>query len=191
MNPYIRALVTVPCGAIKVIWTKLFHRKSFTAPLICQISPHTEITLNNTARLHIGKHFRMRDGAKIRVRDGAICTIGDNTSINSNNIIVCHEAISIGDNVQFSPNVQVYDHDHDFRVEGGITAMRYKTSQIVIGNDVWIGANSVILRGTEIGDNCVIGAGCILKGIFPAGSVIIQKRITEIRSMREALENHD
>ena len=123
----------------------------------------------------------MRDGAKIRVRDGAKCIIGNNTSINSNNMIVCHESISIGDNCQFSPNVQVYDHDHDFRDPGGIGAMHYKTAPIIIGNNVWIGANTVILRGTEIGDNCVVGAGSVIKGSFPAGSVIVQKRTTEIR----------
>lgn len=181
MNKYIKALGNVPCGAIKVLWTKLFHGASFTAPLVCQVSPNSEITMNRSARLHIGKKFRLREGAKIRVRDGATCTIGNNTSININNMIVCHESIEIGDNCQFSPNVQVYDHDHDFRDAGGLNAMKYKTSPVKIGNNVWIGANTIILRGTEIGDNCVIGAGSIIKGVFPSGAVIIQKRLTEIR----------
>jgi len=44
----------------------------------------------------------------------------------------------------------------------------------------WIGANTVILRGTTIGDNSVIGAGCVLKGEYPAGAIIIQKRETTI-----------
>lgn len=181
MNKYIKALGTVPCGTIKVLWTKLFHGSSFSAPLVCQVSPSSEITMNRTANLHIGKQFRLREGAKIRVRDGATCTIGQNTSININNMIVCYDSISIGDNCQFSPNVQVYDHDHDFRDAGGLNAMKYKTSPVKIGNNVWIGTNTVILRGTEIGDNCVIGAGSVIKGIFPAGTVVVQKRLTEIR----------
>lgn len=180
MNKYLRAAVCVPCGILKMSWTKLFHGTHFSTSLICQVSPNSEITMDKTAQLHIGKRFRLRDGAKIRVRDKALCVIGDNTSINTNNMIVCHELVAIGDNCQFSPNVQVYDHDHDFRVTGGLGAMKYKTSPIRIGNNVWIGANTVILRGTEIGDNCVIGAGCIVKGVVPAGSVIVQKRTTEI-----------
>ena len=52
----------------------------------------------------------------------------------------------------------------------------FKTSPVIIGNNVWIGANTVILRGTEIGDNCVIGAGCVIKGKYGANSVIVQKR---------------
>lgn len=99
-------------------------------------------------------------------------------------MIACHESITVGDNVQFSPNVQIYDHDHDYRAEGGIGAMKYRTSPVVIGNDCWIGANTVILRGTELGDRCVVGAGCVLRGKYPSGSVIVQKRETTIKEIQ-------
>ena len=52
---------------------------------------------------------------------------------------------------------------------------------MIIGNDVWIGAGAVILRGTTIGDKAVIGAGSIVKGNVPAGSVFYQKRETIIK----------
>lgn len=181
MNKYVRAAVCVPCGMIKMAWTKLFHFGSFSGPLISLVSPHTEITMDGGAELRIGKNFKMRDGAKIRVRKGATCIIGNNSSINSNNMIACHERVEIGDDVQLSPNVQIYDHDHDFRAEGGVKAGKFKTSAVKIGDNVWIGANTVILRGTEIGDNCVIGAGCVVKGKYEAGSVIIQKREKEVK----------
>ena len=135
------------------------------------------------AELRIGKRFKMRDGAKIRVRKGALCTIGDNSSVNSDNIIACRERIEIGNDVQLSPSVQIYDHDHDCRVEGGLKAGKFKTARVKIGNNVWIGANTVILRGTEIGDNSVVGAGCVVKGKYEAGSVIIQKREEEVRKL--------
>ena len=180
MNKYVRAAVCVPCGMIKMLWTKLWHFSSFTGPVICLVSPHTEISMDREAELRIGRNFKMRDGAKIRVRKDAVFVIGNNTSINSNNMIACHERIEIGDDVQLSPNVQIYDHDHDFRVEGGgVKAGKYKTAPVKIGNNVWIGANVVILRGTEIGDNCVIGAGCVVKGKYEADSVIVQKRIKD------------
>ena len=183
MNKYVRAAVCVPCGMIKMAWTKLFHFSSFSGPLISLVSPHTEITMDKGAELRIGRNFKMRDGAKIRVRKGAKCIIGNNSSINSNNIIACHECIEIGDDVQFSPNVQIYDHDHDFRAEGGVKAGTFKTAPVKIGNNVWIGANTVILRGTEIGNNCVIGAGCIVKGTIPADSIMIDKREVQIKSI--------
>lgn len=180
MNKYVRAIVCVPCGMVKMAWTKLFHFHSFSGPLISLVSPHTEITMDNGAELRIGNKFKMRDGAKIRVRNGATCIIGNNSSVNSNNMIACHERIEIGDDVQLSPNVQIYDHDHDYRDKGGLKAMKFKTKPVRIGNNVWIGADTVILLGTEIGDNCVIGAGSVLKGIYPDNSVVVQKRLTEI-----------
>ena len=183
MNRYIRAAVCVPCGIIKMAWTKLFHIGSFSGPAISLVSPHTEITMDSGSELRIGKNFKMRDGAKIRVRKGAKCIIGNNSSINSNNIIACHEYIEIGDDVQLSPNVQIYDHDHDFRVEGGVSAGQFRTAAVKIGNNVWIGANTVILRGTDIGDNCVVGAGCVIKGTYKAGSVIVQKRSEVVRGL--------
>ena len=181
MNKYIRAAYCVPCGMIKMAWTKLFHLQNFQGPLISLVSPYSEISLDYGGKLKIGKNFKMRDGAKIRVRKGAECIIGNNTSVNSNNMIACHEKIVIGDNVELSPNVQIYDHDHDFRAEGGIKARKFKTSPIIIGNNVWIGANTVVLRGTTIGDNCVIGAGCVVKGNYSPNMVIVQKRVTEGR----------
>ena len=180
MNKYVRAAVCVPCGMIKMAWIKLFHLKCFSGPFISLVSPHTEITMDNGAELRIGSNFKMRDGAKIRVRKGAVCKLSRNVSVNSNNMIACHECIEIGDDVQLSPNVQIYDHDHDFHAEGGVKTGKYKTAPVKIGNNVWIGANTVILRGTEIGDNCVIGAGCVVKGHVPENTIMIQKRVTEL-----------
>ncbi len=181
MNKYVRAAFILPFSFVKVSFTKLFHFKNFSAPLVCMISPFTEITIDKNAKLSLGKNFKMRDGAKIRIRNGAECVIGDNSSVSINNMIACHEKIIIGDNVQFSPGVQLYDHDHDFRHRDGLKANHFKTSPIIIGNNVWIGANTIILRGTVIGDNCVVGAGSIVKGEFPKDSVIVQKRQTEIK----------
>lgn len=61
-------------------------------------------------------------------------------------------------------------------------------AKVRLGKNCWIGANTVILRGTTIGDNCVIGAGCIVTGDIPSNSVYIQKRSTEIN---ECGELHD
>lgn len=183
MNKYVRATVCIPCGMIKMAWTKWFHFNSFSGPILSLISPYTEITMDRSAELRIGKKFKMRDGAKIRVRKGAVCIIGNNSFINCNSMIVCHERIEIGDDVQLGPNVQIYDHDHDFRTEGGVKAGKFKTAPVKIGNNVWIGANTVILRGTEIGDNCVVGAGCILSGKYWPNSAIVQKRDTTVTSI--------
>ena len=183
MNKYIRAAICIPFGIIKMTLIKLLHPFTTSVPFISLISPFTEITIERGGKLIIGDKFKMRDGAKIRVRKGALCIIEKNTSINCNNIIACRERIEIGNNVMMSPNVQIYDHDHDFRVIGGIKVGKYKTAPVKIGNNAWIGANTVILKGTTIGENTIIGAGSILKGTIPPNSIIIQKKETEIRKI--------
>lgn len=181
MNKYVRAAGVVGVGAIKMVWTKLFHLKSFQGPLLCMISPFSEITLEAKGVLRIGKMFKLRDGGKIRVRRGGTLVIGNDVSIGSNSMVVCHDSITIGSNVQIAANVQIFDHDHDFRTKSGIKAGKYRNTPIVVGNNVWIGCNSVILRGTVIGDNVVIAAGSIVKGTVPNDSIYIQKRVSEIK----------
>ena len=181
MNKYLRALGVVPTGAVKMGLLKLLHGGAFSGPALCQVSPRTEFTVERGAQLRIGAGFKMRPGAVVRVRKGAVCRMGKNVSLNLNNMLACRQSITLGDNVMLSPNVQIYDHDHDFRAEGGVAAGRYVTAPVVIGSNVWIGANSVILRGTTIGDNVVIGAGTVVRGDIPAGSVVTQRRETEIK----------
>ena len=135
-----------------------------------------EITFDRGGELHIGSGFKMRDGAKLRVRRGAKCSMGRNVSINSGNVINCQSSITLGDDVILSPNVQIYDHDHDYACQGGVAAGKFITGPVEIGSNVWIGANCVILRGTKIGNGCVIGANTVVKGEIPANSVVYQER---------------
>ena len=181
MNGYVRALFAVPNGYIKLLFVKLFHPKGLKFGYLPRLSNNTEISMQRKSTVVIGKKFNMRSGSKIRVRKNAKLTIGANVSISHNSIIVCRDSISIGDNSQIAPGVLIYDHDHDFRVEGGINAGKYKTAPVEIGKNVWIGANTIILRGTKIGDNCVVAAGSILKGEYPNNSLIIQKRETTVK----------
>ena len=175
MNKYLRALVVIPVGFCKTFGLKLFHPRGFKGVQLAQISLRTELTVER-GFLRIGTGFKMRDGSKIRVRRGARCVIGKHVSVGSNNFFVCRERIEIGDGSELAPNVLIYDHDHDFRAEGGIKAKQYKTAPVIIGKNVWIGANTVILRGTVIGDNCVIGAGSVVRGNVPSNTVLVQKR---------------
>ena len=185
MNKYIKAIFCVSLAGIKYAILKLENRKRFSASFPAMVSPLTEITVEGKSELHIDRKLKMHNGAKIRVRKGGKMQIGKNFGMSNGCVVTAYEHITIGDNVMLGPNVLIYDQDHDYRAEGGVAAMKFKTAPIIIGNNVWIGANTLILRGTTIGDNCVIGGGAVIKGTYPSNSVIIQKRNTAV------LRQHD
>ena len=180
MNKYIKAVFCVPLAGIKYAILKLENGKRFSAVFPAIASPLTEITVEGKSELHVGKKLKMHNGSKIRVRKGGKVEIGKNFGMSNGCVVTAYEHIKIGDNVMLGPNVLIYDQDHDYRAEGGVAAMKFKTAPVVIGNNVWSGANTLILRGTTIGGNSVVGGGTVIKGEYPPNSVIIQKRTTEV-----------
>ena len=96
--------------------------------------------------------------------------IGENFYANFNLVVVDDIEVHIGNNVMVAPNVtlSVTGHPVDPEYRRGGTQF---SLPIVIGDDVWIGANSDILPGVTIGDNSVIGAGSVVTQDIPANSV--------------------
>ncbi len=176
MNKYLFGIVRVTNGFIKTLVLKATHGNSVHIGLPAFVSPYVEITFNYGSKVRIGKNAKLRSASKIRVRKGAHLTIGDNFNMSGRNWITVRDSVEIGNNVTFGPGTMIYDHDHDFRSVNGIIEGKYLTAPIKIGNNVWIGANCIILRGTEIGNDCVVGAGTLLKGKYGDGQIIYQKR---------------
>lgn len=142
------------------------------------------IYARGNSNVRIGAQVKVGKSSVLSALNGGKITVEDNVSIGENCKIICHEEIRIGKGTLLAPNVSVYDHDHIFDRENGVNRKRFKTKSIVIGENCWIGTNVVILRGTHIGNNCVVGAGSVIKGDYSDGSVIIQKRITEIYEVK-------
>ena len=174
----IKSFISVAVTFFRLALRKLFAPRKIRFGPIERISPNVLLEFNRGAKVTLGNRIRIHSGSKIKVRRGSSLSIGNGTKINYNCMIVCRRSVSIGEKCEFGPGVLIYDHDHDFRV--GLEKKEYKCSDVVIGNRVWIGANTVILRGTVIGDDCVIGAGSVVKGNVPANSVLVQKRDDEI-----------
>ena len=98
--------------------------------------------------------------------------IGNNVFINDSCKMVIRERLEIGDGTLFGPGVYVYDHDHVFTPEG-VDPDTFKSSPISIGNNCWIGARAILLRGCQVGDKSVVGAGAIVKSVIPQSSVFV------------------
>ena len=68
----------------------------------------------------------------------------------------------------------MYDHNHCYKdVNVSIKYQGYTEAPIVIGKHCWIASNVVILKGVKIGDNCVIGAGCVVYKDVPERTVMV------------------
>lgn len=127
---------------------------------------------------------------------GENISIGDNTFINYNCVFLDNNKIQIGKNGLIGPHVQIYTAAHPVRASERINHSNdesqapYKTftKPVIIGDNVWIGGNAVILPGVTIGSNVVIGAGSVVTKSIPADCVAVGN---PCRIVREGLEQYD
>ena len=141
------------------------------------------IVQNKCKKVEIGKNFKLETDSKVRVINGGEFTVGDNCFINCGTYITIMGKTTIGNDGMIGPGVMIFDHDHAYAVNGGIKEGKTIIGEIRIGNNVWIGANSCILRGATIGDNSVIAAGSIVKGIIPNDTLLYQERKSVMRTI--------
>lgn len=113
---------------------------------------------------------------------GAVIEIGDNVGI-SGATIYARKGIYIGENTCVGGNCKILDNDfHPIDAEerlrllndvhGGDAADLISTREIHIGKNCFLGCNSIILKGTVLGDGCVVGAGAVVSGKFEDNCVI-------------------
>lgn len=102
--------------------------------------------------------------------------LGENCFFNHDCSLNCLEHIEIGKGCLFGENVKIYDHNHRFSdISKPIKEQGYVTEKVRIGQHCWIGSNVVILKGATIGDNCVVGAGCVVCTKIEDGMIIKRK----------------
>lgn len=156
---------------------KIIYLKNIKCSLFfIQSGSHLDI-YNKKSKLIIKPFVFIRRNVTIRIDHNSELTIGEKVFINDNCSINCINKVVIGDYTKIGPGVSINDNDHNFR---GIEQSRMLTGDVIIGKNVWIGANVVILRNTYIGDNAVIAAGSVIKGQVPANSVFINRKNNQI-----------
>lgn len=101
--------------------------------------------------------------------------IGNNVGI-SGATIYARDSISIGNNCLIGANVKIIDsdfHPMDMEARAIDDKNQIVNKPIVIEDDCFLGADSIILKGTVLGRGCVVGAGTVVSGKFEPGSVIV------------------
>ncbi len=125
------------------------------------------VVIRKNARIEgVSKYNSKRYSPKIILHDGV--------SIQQNCHITCAERIEIGENTALASNVTVTDIDHPYQdISIPIERQDLIVKPVSIGKDCKIYNNAVILKGSFIGNHCVVGANSVVKGIFPDRSIIV------------------
>lgn len=150
----------------------------------CKIDGFVFIKLSKQGKLKIGKRFILNsrkasnlvgitNRASFQVIENGIIEIGNNCGFTST-VLSARTLIKIGNNVKIGGNVRIFDHDYHSlnylnRRDSKLDGLNVKTEKVIIEDDVFIGTNSIILKGVHIGARSIIGAGSVvsLKSIPP------------------------
>jgi len=143
---------------------------------LCSRSDATALGVNHAVVLRtLRPQAEIRIGAKVRMSGATVCamnrvTIGDRCVIGANVTIVDTDFHSLDPSARSSPQ----------------DANLSKSAPVEVGNDVFIGAGSYILKGVTIGDATVIGAGSVVTQSTPAHSIVAGNPARPIRKREVA-----
>lgn len=140
--------------------------KAFIKQLILRVRGEVDTRYLIEQGLHVGGNFHRMQGVII---DPGHCWL-----------------VSIGDNVTLAPRVHILAHDASTKKVLNYT----KIGLVTIGNNVFVGADSVILPGVRIGDNVVIGANSTVTKDIPKNSVYAGSPARFICSFDDYVSNH-
>ena len=121
-------------------------------------------------RFSLGQYSVVESGACINNAVGDVI-IGDHTRIGLHNTVI--GPVTIGNHVNLAQGITVTALNHNFEnVELRIDEQGVSTNPVAIADDVWIGANAVVLPGVSIGSHSVVAAGAVVTKDVPAHSLV-------------------
>lgn len=133
--------------------------------------------------IDIGKNFK--SGLSLRIQNISSTSkiiIGDNVNFNDRVHIACNESIIIGSGCLFASNILVTDHGHGIHNINIIPIKRpLDSAPVEIGEDVWIGENTVVYKGVKIGKGAIIGANSFVNVDVPDGAIFAGTPARRIR----------
>ncbi|BDM63685.1 acyltransferase [Shewanella sp. NFH-SH190041] len=135
----------------------------------CFIAPETELFAEPGRDIHIGDQCMIAAGCFLH---GPI-TLGNEVAINHNcSLDGGSKGIVIGDQSRIANNVTIYAFNHGMAPNHPIYKQKSQSKGVIIGKDVWIGAQAGIVDGVKVGDHAVIGMGAIVTKDVPDWAIV-------------------
>ncbi len=126
------------------------------------------------SKVKLGKKTKLHP--TVILRQAERISIGENCLLNHNNILQAGKStasIIIGNHVMTGPNVMMFAFNHGTDLNGlPMIEQKYKEGDIIIEDDVWIGAGSVILAGVKIGKGAVIASNAVVNKDVPENAIV-------------------
>lgn len=110
-------------------------------------------------------------GMSIAVHENGTIVFGEDFKANQNLMILCKKNITFGNHVLCGWNVTFRDHD-GHEIYDNSKVLLNPDKEILVGSDVWIGANANLYKGAVIGDGSIIGGNSLVTGVVPDQSVV-------------------
>lgn len=121
-------------------------------------------------RFYLGQQSTVEDFCTINNGSGNVF-IGNRTRIGIGSVLI--GPVNIGDDVRLAQNIVITALNHNYQdITRPISEQGVNTEQVYIGDETWIGANTVILPGVFIGKHCVVGAGSVVTRNVPSYSLV-------------------
>ena len=141
-----------------------------------------QIRVTNKMKLGTGSSFY--SNVILEIGENAPLTIGRNFTISYGSIIVCNAGVQIGDYVMIGEYTSLRDTTHSSdKTELAFCKQTDISLPIILGNNVWIGRGCILLPGTVIGDNVIVGANSVVKGALESNSIYAGSPATKIKSL--------
>jgi galactoside O-acetyltransferase len=199
---------------IKKIYTKLFYdpvkfakkHPSIEVDESANILDGARFRINDTNSIKIGKNSLVGAFFNFESTQGKVI-IGDNTFIHDGSKLTARSKITIGNYVMISWDCTIMDHtshslNHKDRVEDfeRLLDSRVKNRQplldkcwdkvhvdpIVIHDHVWIGFDSIIMKGVTIGEGSIIGSGSVIRENVPPWSLVIGNPAKVVKNLKDS-----
>lgn len=168
----------IACIKLKIMGCPVGKNFKVDGPLWVQANRMGTIRIGSNVRINsrFGSNLvGLTNPAVFQCLDEGAITIGNNCGLSSP-VISTRISVTLGDNVMIGGNVRIFDHNFhslDCRKRRNLAEDQpdCRKAPVVIGNDVFIGTNALILKGTTIGDRAIIGAGSVVSGHVPADEI--------------------
>ena len=145
--------------------------------LIHVLNKGGKIKIGNDVTIHSGRYdipIGFENRTSLWVRKGAEIEIGDNCGL-SNAVLCSNKRIILGKHVLLGGGVKIYDtdfHSLDYLQRRELNNdLNRKSADVVVEDDVFIGAGSIVLKGVHIGARSIIGAGSVVSSDIPCEEV--------------------